>query len=359
MKVMIVTSYWINSPGGGVKTYLSNFVNEMENRGINVEVIFREGIDDTNHHISGPKFFYSLRAFFILTKIKPDIVNTQGTWYTLLPSVIYKKLSDIYLIHTFRTEPDRKLSYISTNILQFLLNNCDCVSFVSKGLENVTREHYGFNFNKTVIMYPGVNPKNVSNEEISNFYDKYNLSHDSIILLLQGFTANKLKVTGAKMTIDAVNYLRVKYPNIVLIITRDGKYLEELQNYAKSKNLMDHVIFTGDIENPFIPLKICNIFMFPWLGKSGVSNALLEAMSVGVPILATSENREGVAEVIENEINGILTKPDIDSIVNFVDYLIQNPKFAQTLGENAKKTVEDNYSWEKTVDTFISTCSKS
>ena len=353
MKVAIITNYWINSNGGGIKTYLFNFVGQLEKKGIDVNIIFKEGVDPLNYLLDGNRYLYPIKAFFILRVIKPDIINSQGTWYTLLAGYMYKKIYNVRLIHTFRSEPHKKLPYFIKTILQILLNDCDCVTFVSKGLENAIRDVYGLKFKRSTITYPGVKVKAVSEEEINNFRQKFNIKSDSIVLLVQAFVADKLKAEGTKYVIDAVKKLKNKCPNIILILTRHGKYSNELKQYAKKLGVMDNVVFTGDIDNPFVPLAICDIFLFPWLGKSGISNALLEAMCMGKSIIATSVNQEGVSEVIDDEKNGILVEPNIDMIVNKIEYLLQNPEFAERLGENAKKRVEEEYTWIKITEKFL------
>lgn len=48
MKTALITNYWKNSDGGGVKTYLVNLVDAMEKKGADVSVLFRWG-DDPEH----------------------------------------------------------------------------------------------------------------------------------------------------------------------------------------------------------------------------------------------------------------------------------------------------------------------
>ena len=48
MKVALITNYWKNSPGGGIKTYQVNLVDTLKDKSIDVSVFFREG-DDPEH----------------------------------------------------------------------------------------------------------------------------------------------------------------------------------------------------------------------------------------------------------------------------------------------------------------------
>jgi glycosyltransferase involved in cell wall biosynthesis len=352
MLVAIITKYWKNSEGGGIKTYITNLYQELKSRDRNIIVIFNEGYDKENYHVSGNKLLFSLRSLLILAKIKPDVIHSQGNWYCLLTGVIYKKIYGCTLIDTFRSEPTQNLSIIFRILYQYLIDNCDKVTFVSSGLKTKIEETYGFKFRNFYITYPGVRPKNSSNEEIKAFREKYGLSDNCILLLVQAFTANLLKSNGVKLVIQSLKKLQNNYPNIVLIVTREGYYTNELKEYAKKEGVFEKVIFTGNLENPFVPLSICNIFLFPWLGKSGVGNALLEAMCAGKPIIATLINGGGVSEIINDGENGVLVDADPNKIAEKIEYLLKNKEFANRIGKNAKDKAEANFTWGNVANIF-------
>jgi hypothetical protein len=91
MKVALITNYWKDSQGGGIKTYLVNLVNEIQSRGIEVNVLFREGVDPQQFNGEMNKMWFSWSCFNQLRKIRPDVIHSQGTWYCLLPGFLYKK----------------------------------------------------------------------------------------------------------------------------------------------------------------------------------------------------------------------------------------------------------------------------
>jgi hypothetical protein len=45
MKAALITNYWKNSDGGGIKTYVVNLVPALQNKGADVSVLFRQGDD--------------------------------------------------------------------------------------------------------------------------------------------------------------------------------------------------------------------------------------------------------------------------------------------------------------------------
>ena len=351
MNIAIVTHIWKGHGPGGTENYIINLVEALKKRGIKVRVVFNEGDDPENFKVGGSRFLFPIKAFLILRKIKPQVIYSQGTWYCLFAGHIYKKLYGTTLVYTFHTEPDKKLPLFFKIVFQGLLNKCNCVTFVSRGLKEKIEEAWGLKFRKTEITYAGVTSKEVSEREIKEFRERFNMKEDSTVLLALGLTALKHKAEGVKLLMKAVRKLRDKYPNTTLILTRDGLYSNELQEFAKREGIFDNVIFTGDVGNPFVPLFICDIYTHITLGEGGVSLALLEAMSVGKPIIASSVG--GIPEAIEDGKNGILVEPDVDKIIEKIEDLLENKEFAKELGRNAKKTAEEKFTWKKSVDKFL------
>lgn len=350
MKVAITTNYWKQSDGGGVKNYLINLVDELNRReALEISVLFRQGEDYKNYRIGGNKLWFSIKSFFKLREIKPQVIHSQGGWYGLLPGYIYKKIYDVKLIYTFHTQPTERLSCLGTIVFQTLLNECDCVTFVSKSLKK-DNEKYGLTFKKTIITYAGVSSRVVHQEEIDEFRNKFGVVDDYFVLLAQGLTANEFKAEGAKILIKALKQLLYRHSNIVLILTREGTFSNSLKKIARDENVYDHVIFTGDVENPFVPLAICDIYTHITLAEGGLSLAVLEAMILSKPILATKIG--GIPEAITDGVNGILIEPCEEQIIENIEYLMKNRELAKKLGDNAKETVINNFTWTQTANIF-------
>jgi glycosyltransferase involved in cell wall biosynthesis len=278
------------------------------------------------------------------------VIYTQGTWYCLLPGVLYKKIHGCTLVHTFHTEPYRKLPLPGKIFFQTLLNTCDCITFVSKKLQERVVEIDELSFPRTAITYAGVRVTEVSEMEVRKFREKYGIDKKAVVILAQAMTAYHLKAEGLKLLIQAVRILREIYPNIVLIATREGKYTGEIKAFAHEIGVEEQVIFTGDVENPFVPLKVCDLYTHITLGEGGVSIALLEAMAMGKPIVATSVG--GIPEAISDGENGLLVEPDVRKIVKKIDFLLKNANYAEMIGNNAKETVKRRFTWEKCADVF-------
>ncbi len=357
-KILIVTSYWKGSNGGGIMTFLINLVDELVRRGAKVDVVFKDGEDEKNYKINDAddSSIYPLKvmhAFIQLRRIRPNAIHFHGQlFYYLLAAYIYKIVYGANLIYTFHTEPapGDRISAIRTALLQMLFNKCDHITFVSQALRVKVADIWGFEFRNSAITYAGVRSEEVSNDEIEKFREKYNISSRHPVLLALGMTALSYKAEGLKILIRAFGKIKDKYPNSVLIATRDGSYIKELRELAENECLGDSVIFTGNLRSPFVALGASDVYTHISLGE-GLPVSLLEAMSMGKPIIATPAG--GIPEAIEDGINGIIVRPDEDDLVRRLEFLLNNPEFSKTIGDNARKTASDKFTWQRSADAFL------
>lgn len=355
MKTAFIVNYWKNSDGGGIKTYLVNLVDALQNKGTDVSVIYRWGNDPKQFCGGRNKIVFSFACYRQLRKIRPVVIYSHGAWYCLLPGVLYKKLHGCTLVHTFHTEPDKRLPLPARVFFQGLLNACDCVTFVSKNLQSRLIEVDNLSFPKTAITYAGIKTGESTIEEIERFREQYRIGNYRVILLAQAMTAHPLKIKGLKLLIQVLQILREIYPNILLIATREGKYSEEIKAFVLEMGVEEQVVFTGDVENPFVPLEICDIYTHITLGEGGLSLALLEAMAMGKPIVATAVG--GIPEAIINGENGLLVAPEVKQVAEKIDLLLRKRDYAERLGKCAEKTVKEKFTWEQAAERFLNVTS--
>jgi glycosyltransferase involved in cell wall biosynthesis len=83
-----------------------------------------------------------------------------------------------------------------------------------------------------------------------------------------------------------------------------------------------------------------------------MSLALLEAMAMGLPVVASRVS--GTVDVIQDGENGLLfDQGDKEGLVRCLSSLIDSKRLREELGEKARKTVEKHFSLDKTVDSYL------
>ncbi|MDB4770101.1 glycosyltransferase [Akkermansiaceae bacterium] len=166
---------------------------------------------------------------------------------------------------------------------------------------------------------------------------KLNISHDSVIVVIVGRIIYDKGITFVADAIKEINDKKIKF--IFVGEETDKMNLPELlSDQVKDKK----VFFMGNQANVISILNECDIFLFATLHEN-LSNALLEASSVGLAIIATDVG--GNPEVIKNKFNGLLIPPANSEIIKEKLLFLANDKKIRTeLGRNAKRRVEESFS---------------
>ena len=245
-----------------------NLVEELQKHSnLEISVLYMYGDDPENIKINGSKYKFPFKAIPILYGLQPDLIYIHNNWYFLLAGVISKKLWGTKLVTTEHSHPV-ELPYIGKILMQYLFKSCDVITYVSRDLREKIYQVQAIPINvREEITYAGVKPLHVSDSEILNFKTQYRIQKTSFVLLMQSSPIAKVKADGTKILMQAIQGLLPQYPEIILVITGDGPYLSVLEQYAVTHGIQDNVVFTGWIDNPFVPITICDIYTHISLGE--------------------------------------------------------------------------------------------
>ena len=154
--------------------------------------------------------------------------------------------------------------------------------------------------------------------------------------------ANKIVAIGRLMEqknfsllINAFKKVSNKYPTYELFIYGEGPLKCELQTQINQLELSDKVFLEGYVSNIYEEISDASIYVNS-SSYEGISNAMLEAMAMGIPSICTDCPVGGAKMIIKNEINGILISvDDEEALYNALIVLIESKTMAKKLSENA------------------------
>ncbi len=150
--------------------------------------------------------------------------------------------------------------------------------------------------------------------------------------------------------INAVKICLEKGQNVRLNIAGHGNLRDELEKLAKDLNIYENVRFLGRVENDEMPevYQANDIFVMS-SAHEGMSNAMLEAMACGLPIVTT--HCEGVDELIAQ--NGIIAKDDSpERFAEAIEQMINDKTMYQQSRLAAREQAE-KFSWANTAAMYI------
>jgi glycosyltransferase involved in cell wall biosynthesis len=151
--------------------------------------------------------------------------------------------------------------------------------------------------------------------------------------------------------IQAIAMINSKENGIHLAIAggvHDQKYYEELQSIIQKLNINDRVSFLG-IRKDIIGLMKRAEALVLCSESEGVPWVLLEAMAVGLPIVAS--NIEGTNEAVLNGKTGILVPlANVKEYAQALSTLLSDPNVRETFAENSRKLLLERFSAQGMVE---------
>lgn len=130
-----------------------------------------------------------------------------------------------------------------------------------------------------------------------------------------------------------------------LVVVGDGGARQTLEMETQQQPFGSRVHFVGQVGRKEISeyLQAADIFVLPSYGE-GMPNALLEAMAMGLPCIATMVG--GIPEAIQDGVNGLLIPPKSPTaIVVALKRITTDSGFARQMGVGAAQTVKDKFTW--------------
>tara|TARA_A100000164_G_scaffold382139_1_gene438879 strand:- start:3122 stop:4393 length:1272 start_codon:yes stop_codon:yes gene_type:complete len=162
---------------------------------------------------------------------------------------------------------------------------------------------------------------------------------------------------GLAFLLEALAKLRTENDSIHLVVIGKPKYDSKATKLIKELRLSEHVEFVSGVSDERI-VELYNeaqIAIVPSLYE-GFSLPAIEAMSCGVPLIATTGG--ALPEVVgEDGVTALQVAPgNSEDLAENIRWALKEPKLRSTIGSAGRQRVVKNYSWritaEKTVEHY-------
>ncbi len=147
-----------------------------------------------------------------------------------------------------------------------------------------------------------------------------------------------------RILLNVAARLRNRLHNFELVLVGDGPLRPELEHQAEELGIGDLVQFLGDQQDIPAVLATLNVTVLPSASES-LSNAILESMAAGVPVIAYEVG--GNAELIAQD-SGILLPPnDEEALADALQRIAGDVTMCERLARNAKRLAQENFTIEQ------------
>ena len=143
-----------------------------------------------------------------------------------------------------------------------------------------------------------------------------------------------------QLLLRAFAAIHADHPDLILEYYGEGEEEEDLRKKIHAYGLEEKVILKGYCQDVQELIAEAAVFVLP-SRYEGMSNALAEAMALGLPCIASNVSSGGSRFLIEDGKNGLLVPcGDKGALVQALRRILDDPSFAETLGKNAREDMK-------------------
>ena len=284
-----------------------------------------------------------IKVFFVLYKIikeiKPDIVHTHSSKPGFIGRIVSKMCKVPMIVHTIHGFPFHNYQNI---FIRFFLTTLDSIAalfadynvFVNKFEKEIAILRLGYNMKKAVTIYNGINLY----EKTKNYPIDMEKQPLNIVSVLR-FTKQKNVI----FTIERVVSIVKENDDVFFTFYGDGELLKRCMEIVQANNLQDRIVFKGWLNEIQDELLYYDVFLLNSLWE-GLSLAILEAMSVGLPIICS--NIKGNNELVDVNNGWLIDPKNKDDLSKTIQEILSDKNILPIKGHESLKKVTLQFQYE-------------
>jgi len=366
LRVLVLSDYLPPHVGGGVEKVVSEICWGLARRGHTVEALGlrtclapRDEIDRGVNirrvpaldltGLIGVQFAFSVHVLPALVRsirnFRPDVIHAHNLFFrtteaAALASVFFRTplVTTLHLaaMDTGPLAMKALMGLYNSTVGRFIIRRSDQTIAVSAAVaeharavggttQPITVVHNGVN---TQLFRPGGTQPNGR----------------PTVLFVGRLVHNK----GPQTLIEAVPRVLRSHPNCVFLLAGIGPLRQALESRARKMGVSEAVEFLGVRDDVPQLMRRSSVFVRP-SSLEGLPLTVLEAMASGLPVVATPVG--GTPELIEDGRCGYLFPiGDHDALAHYITRLLDDSDSAVEMGLYGRRTVEDVYTWDRTVE---------
>ncbi len=308
------------------------------------------------------RYLFALYAagglYFLFRKVRPDILHVNDGGY---PGA-YSCISAVFAA---RAAGVKRVFFVVNNIavpyLRFTRRLEKPIDgFVGRNVSFfVTGSKYAGERLREVLSLPAGKVRNIPNgiadreavESLEAVRKRLDVTGDCVVL---GTVADLEPRKGHKYLLEAMALLRSGYADfqkVILLIEGVGGERERLEKLAAELALDGNVRFLGRESHIFDLIRAFDVFILPSVGYEDFPNVILEAMSMGKPVIGTRV--AGIPEQVADGDTGLVVEPaDARQLASAIVRLLRNSEERKDMGRKGRERFNALFSCDRAISNY-------
>lgn len=250
-------------------------------------------------------------------------------------------------IAIYRSAAENMGWYNPINFLKFYHPRIDGVVCNSEEIADKFRTNPFFKSEKAKVILKGRDISWHADVEPADLSAELNIEASSLVLVTM---SNNRKVKGVPVLLEAMSLLPEGLDIHLIILGKDMDTPEHLK-LIESSGYESRIHIMGYRKDGLRVVKASDVFILPSTGSESLTKALTEAMSMGLPVIAT--DLPGNMPVLEHDVNAyVIPTNDATMISEAILKCVDNKEKLSHMGEEGRKILTERLSVSKTVKEF-------
>lgn len=272
-------------------------------------------------------FLTIYKLYQLIKKEKPSIIHNNGVAVNQYGSIAARLAKVPCIVQCHTVEFFNKINALHLGLCNKIIPNSNFTADqLKKFLPNKSME----------VVYGGVDLRKFKPLNQDVFKKKWKISKKTKVI---GMIGMFLPRKGQHHFVEAAKIVKARFPDSLFVfvgssVFTDASYENKIKQLCTEYNLKS--LFTGFMNVEEI-IPVFDVFCMPSINEA-FGNVLNEVGAMAKPIVAF--NSGGIPEIIEHNYNGLLVEPEnINALAEAIIRILENPKLAKRLSENARKMV--------------------
>ncbi|MCC6614432.1 MAG: glycosyltransferase [Anaerolineae bacterium] len=282
-----------------------------------------------------------------LRQRKPDILHTHLI-HADLYGTLAARLAGVRVVTSRHNDDPFRTKAPLRQMLQFLWHLTSAGIAISSAVARFTIETEGAPADKLHVVHYGIAhwqgeiDKRAARADLRR---ELQLAPDALVI---GIISRLIAQKGIDDGLRAFKQVADEFPDGHLVIAGDGALRETLELEAERLQLGTRVHFLGWRSDAVRVMAALDIFLMPSLWE-GFGLTLLEAMSMAVPVVATSVS--AIPEIVAHQETGLLVPPhDVNGLADALRLLMGDSALRHHMGMLGEDRLETHFSAERMID---------